>query len=69
MGREMEMQASNSLQYLLISLVTLGIIFGEDRLLAYSFIVTGVVLAIAWSFIARRTRSETESIDKAVRDD
>jgi LPXTG-motif cell wall-anchored protein len=49
--------------------VILGIIFGEDRLIGYSFIGAGVVLAIAWSLIARRRRRATECIDMAVRDD
>jgi LPXTG-motif cell wall-anchored protein len=63
------MEASNRLQPLSISLVILGIIFGEDSLIGYSFIGAGVVLTISSSLIARRRRRASEYINKAFRDD
>ena len=66
--REMETQANNPLWLLWITLVTLGIIFGEDRLIGYTFIAAGVVLAIAWRLMERRRHSTTDRTDKAVRD-
>jgi hypothetical protein len=68
-AREMEVQAGNSVMALSTSLVALGIIFGEDRLIGYAFIGAGVVLAIAWSLMARWRRRATIRTDKAVRDE
>ena len=67
--KEMETQANNPLWLLWITLVSLGIIFGEDRLIGYTFIAAGVVLAIAWSLMERRRHRTTDRTDKAVRDD
>lgn len=44
----------NAVQTLGISLVILGIIFGEDRLIGYSFIGAGVLLSIASLFMKKR---------------
>jgi hypothetical protein len=62
-------QAKNGLQGLWVSLVALGIIFGEDRLIGYTFIGAGAVLAIAWSLMARWRRRATDLAGKAVRDE
>ena len=66
--REMETQANNPLWFLWITLVTLGIIFGEDRLIGYTFIGAGVVVGIAWSLMERMRRSVTDRAEEAVRD-
>ena len=67
--REMGAQAKDGLQALSVSLVALGIIFGEDRLIGYTFIGAGVVLAIAWSLMARWRRRVTDRTGKVVRDE
>lgn len=48
----------DQLQALGTTLVVLGIVFGDDRFIGYSFIGGGVVLSIL-SVILRRRRSES----------
>ena len=40
------------------TLVVLGILFGEDRLIGYSFIGAGVLLSVVIAIKARRTLRE-----------
>jgi len=43
------------------TLVILGIVFGEDRLIGYSFIGAGVLLAIISIIRSKRKTGEAES--------
>lgn len=46
-GREKQYKKPSNLAVLGMSLVVLGIIFGDDRVLGYSFIGVGVLLSVA----------------------
>lgn len=47
----------DALQTLGFTLVVLGVIFGEDQIIGYSFIGVGVLLSVV-TLIARRRRSK-----------
>lgn len=55
-GRWRDLEKPDQLQTLGITLVVLGIVFGDDPLLGYSFIGVGVFLSIA-SLVLRRRRT------------
>jgi hypothetical protein len=40
-------------------LVVLGIVFGEDRLIGYSFIGVGVLLSVASAIMSRRKEKKS----------
>lgn len=54
-GRKRGHKEDDALQTLGTTLVVLGIIFGEDQLIGYSFIGVGVILSVV-SVITRRRR-------------
>jgi hypothetical protein len=55
---EVEKMRSQEFTTLGSTLVILGIVFGEDRLIGYSFIGAGVLLSIVSIVISRRKAKE-----------
>jgi hypothetical protein len=58
---EVERMRSQEFAALGGTLVILGIVFGEDRLIGYSFIGAGVLLAIISIIRSKRKTGEAES--------
>jgi predicted Kef-type K+ transport protein len=57
---EVEKMRSQELMTLGSTLVILGIVFGEDRLIGYSFIGAGVLLSIINAFrLKKKTRTQS----------
>ena len=63
----MEVENVRSQEFMALgsTLVILGIIFGDDRLIGYSFMGTGVLLSIISAVISRRKAKETNGIGGA----
>jgi predicted Kef-type K+ transport protein len=59
---EVERMKSQELMTLGGTLVVLGIVFGEDRLIGYSFIGVGILLSVV-SVIKSRTKEERSSME------
>jgi hypothetical protein len=55
---EVERMRSQEFMALGSALVVIGIVFGEDRLIGYSFIFAGVLLSIISTAISRRKTRE-----------
>ncbi len=61
-NNEVERVKSQELITLGGTLVVLGIIFGEDRLIGYSFIGVGILLSVISAFKSRR-KEERSSVE------
>ena len=61
-NNEVERMKSQELMTLGGTLVVLGIIFGEDRLIGYSFFGVGILLSVI-SVIESRTKEERSSVE------